>query len=486
MSTKVEAAVEETSIEGNRLTGEVGVMRIAAIGVATSAPLAVVAGYLAIVIALGNGLGAPLAFMFVGCVLGLFAVGYTEMARILPRAGGFYVYITAGLGRPIGLAATLIALLAYFFLAVGTYTLIGLAAEQLVRDELGGPSIPWWLFVAGALLLSTLLAYRELNVSAKVVSFLMLFEFALILSFDFTVFFSGGASGLPHEPFSPANFVSGTPGLALLFVSGMFVGFESTAVYRDEARDPEKTIPRATYLIVGFLTLFYAGTTYLLIASFGAENAIALASEDPANAFLRALGNELGQKAVIACYVLLCTSLYGAALSLHNVLSRFLFRMGENGLAPSGLSQIHPKHNAPSRASLTTGIVLALIMVPFPILGAEADLLYARQLGVGIFGFIMLLFLTSIAVIVFFLRTKVKLHPWRTIVAPVSSAMCLFLVFALSNFNFADTIGMSQFAANIVLALIYGVGIGGVLWGLWLRAKKPHVFARIGAGEQEV
>jgi len=458
-------------------------MRIVAIGIATSAPLAVVAGYLAIVIALGNGLGAPAAFIFVGSVLGLFAIGYTKLARILPKAGGFYVYITAGLGRPIGLAATLIALLTYFFLAVGTYTLLGLAAQRLIADELGGPLIPWWIFVAVALLLSTILAYRELNVSAKIVSFLMMFEFALIFSFDIAVLFTGGASGLPSEPFLPSHLVSGTPGLALLFVSGMFVGFESTAVYRDEARDPVKTIPRATYLIVGLLTVFYAATTYLLIASMGASQAIQISSEDPANTFFRALGNELGQTGVIACYILLCTSLYGAALSLHNVLSRFIFRMGESGLAPATLGKVHPKYKAPSGASLTVGVVLALIMVPFPIMGASADLLYARQLGVGVFGFIMLLFLTSVAIIVYFLRSKVKLRLFRHVVAPVAASVCLFVVFALSNLNFADTIGTSQSTALIVLTLIYGTSVAGIVWAYWLKTHRPQVFSRIGADD---
>jgi len=465
------------------LTGQVGVTRIAAIGIATSAPLAVVAGYLAIVIALGNGLGAPAAFAFVGCVLGLFAAGYTELARLLPKAGGFYVYISAGLGRPVGLAATLISVLAYFFLAVGTYTLLGLAAHRLIADELGGPSIPWWAFVAATLLLSTMLAYRELNVSAKTVSFLMMFEFALIFSFDATVLFNGGANGLPTEPFIPTNFISGTPGLALLFVSGMFVGFESTAVYRDEARDPVKTIPRATYVIVGFLASLYAITTYLLIASMGSAQAVEIASEDPANTFFRMLGEEFGQSAVIACYLLLCTSLYGAALSLHNVLSRFVFRMGESGLAPAALGRIHPKHNAPSRSSLTVGIILALIMAPFPLMGASADLLYARQLGVGVFGFIMLLFLTSIAIIAFFLRSKIKLRPFRHIVAPFLAAICLFVVFALSNLNFADTIGTSQGVALLVLALIYGTGLAGVAWAIWLKFNRPLIYSRIGAGE---
>ena len=45
----------------------------------------------------------------------------------------------------------------------------------------------------------------------------------------------------------PGNFFSGAPGIALIFALAGYIGFEATAVFRDEARDPARTIPRATY-----------------------------------------------------------------------------------------------------------------------------------------------------------------------------------------------------------------------------------------------
>ena len=480
MTTHKESTIDSAPAETTGLGGQLGVLRIAAVVIAFSAPLAVVAGYLAVVIAIGNGLGAPVAFLFTGCVLLLFSVGYTELVKVLPAAGGFYVYITAGLGRRMGLAGTVIALLSYFLLAAGTYAFLGLAANRLIADELGGPSIPWWVFVAVTWLISTVLAYRELDVSAKVISVLILLEFTLILGFDLTVLFRGGPEGFPLETFSPNQIFSGAPGLALLFSAGMFLGFESTAVYRDEARDPEKTIPRATFLTVGFLTIFYAGTTYLLTASMGASQAVEISSQDPAKTFPLALGRELGQPAVIAGYILLCTSLYGAALSMHNVLSRYVFRMAQNGLISSRLAVIHPKFRVPSAASLTAAAILGLLMAPFPIIGASPDLLYARQVGVGVFGFMFLLFITSIAVIAYFWREKLNLHPAKSVAAPLFAAICLFTIFALANRNFVDLVGTSQTLANIILMLVYGIGLAGIGWAVWLKSNKPDVYSKIG------
>lgn len=464
--------------------GKLGVLRIAAMVIAFSAPLAVVSGYLAVVIALGNGLGAPVAFAVTGIVLLIFSVGYTELVKKIPGAGGFYVYITAGLGRRMGLAATVIALLSYFLCAAGTYAFLGLAASRMITEQLGGPSVPWWVFVGATWMLSSFLAYREISVSAQFVSVLIVLEFALILCFDAAGLLKGGGpEGFPLQSFTPQQIFSGAPGLALLFSAGMFLGFESTAVYRDEAREPEKTIPRATFLSVGFLTIFYASTTYLLIASLGASRAVSIATRDPTNTFPLALGHELGSGAVTAGYLLLCTSLLGACLSMHNVLARYVLRLAQNGLIPRRLATFHPKYNTPSAASLASAAILGLIMAPFPIIGAAPGLLYARQVGVGTFGFMLLLFLTSVAVAVYFWRAKIRLHPLRARVAPLFATFFLFVIFALANWNFVELVGTTQATAHIILALVYATGLAGVAWAFWLKVKRPHVFAKIGATE---
>jgi amino acid transporter len=464
------------------LGGTLGVLQIAMIVIAFSAPLAVVSGYLAVVIALGNGLGAPISFLATGAVLLLFAIGFTELVKAVPACGGFYVYITAGLGRPLGLAGTLVAVLSYFLLAAGTYAFLGLAASRFVHLQLHGPEIPWWMFVGVAWIASAALSYRELDTSAKVVTVSIILEFMLMLSFDFYVGGTGGPEGYSLAPFAASNILSGAPGIALLFAMGMFFGFESTAVYRDEARNPKKTIPRATFLTVGFMTVFYASTTYLLITALGASKAVGIAAHDPAGTFAAALNSQLGRFPTDLGYLLLCTSLYGAVLSMHNVLSRYVFRLATTGLITSRLGHRHPKYKAPSRAAFATSLVLLLFMLPFAFLGTSPDLLYARLVGVGTFGIILLLFLTSIAVITYFARSRTPLGLARTTIAPAIAAICLFSIFVLANRNFVDLVGTSAAVAVGVLVSVYAVVAAGVLWALWLRARRPSIYANIGQG----
>jgi amino acid transporter len=72
--------------------------------------------------------------------------------------------------------------------------------------------------------------------------------------------FGGGAEGPTIAPFKMDEILSGSPGLGILFASACFLGFEATAIYRAEVVDPDRTVPRATYLAVGFITVFYVIT----------------------------------------------------------------------------------------------------------------------------------------------------------------------------------------------------------------------------------
>src|SRR5262249_40174529 len=88
-----------------RLSGHMGVFDIVFTVLAFNAPLSVFVGFITVIIGFGNGLGAPVTFLAAGGLMALFAVGFAAMGRRLPNPGAFYAYITAGLGRPLGLGS---------------------------------------------------------------------------------------------------------------------------------------------------------------------------------------------------------------------------------------------------------------------------------------------------------------------------------------------------------------------------------------------
>ena len=54
---------------------------------------------------------------------------------------------------------------------------------------------------------------------------------------------------------------------------GSFVGFEATAIFGEEAKDPRRTVPRATYIAIGAIALFYLLTTWAVVSAYGVDAA---------------------------------------------------------------------------------------------------------------------------------------------------------------------------------------------------------------------
>ncbi|MEC8983537.1 MAG: amino acid permease, partial [Actinomycetota bacterium] len=79
------------------------------------------------------------------------------------------------------------------------------------------------------------------------------------------------------EPFAPSAVFAGAIGVALMFAHASFIGFEGTAIYGEEAKDPKRTVPRATYTAVIFMGAFYSVTAFLIVNTVGINNAVGLA-----------------------------------------------------------------------------------------------------------------------------------------------------------------------------------------------------------------
>src|SRR6202020_27078 len=85
--------------------GAIGLGGVLFLTVTGSAPISAMLFNTPIMVGYGQGVGAPAAFMFAAIVLVVFSVGYVAMSRKKTAAGGFYSYISHGLGREIGFGA---------------------------------------------------------------------------------------------------------------------------------------------------------------------------------------------------------------------------------------------------------------------------------------------------------------------------------------------------------------------------------------------
>lgn len=91
------------------------------------------------------------------------------------------------------------------------------------------------------------LGYRQVDLSARVLTVLVMLEYIIVFIVDGAVLIKGGDSGLAIPLFNMANFTSGSIAAALLFVMGCFIGIEAKTIYAEEAKYPKTTIPKATF-----------------------------------------------------------------------------------------------------------------------------------------------------------------------------------------------------------------------------------------------
>lgn len=465
-------------------TNALGATAIAFLVIAAAAPLTVMAGVAPIAIMIG-GIGAPVGYLAAGAVLTIFAVGFMAMTKHTGGAGAFYSYITLGLGRPLGMGAGILAVVAYNALQIGVYGLLG----QQVSDaaaELAGIHLPWWVFVFVAIVLVWLVGRRGIDVGAKILGVLLIAETAILALLVVAVIVQGGDHGLSTASFTPsAMFAPGMFGV-LAFAFAAFMGFESTALYRPEARNPERTIPRATYGAVIFMALFYCLVVWAVIQAYGNEGVIAAAQGDPATLFFVAIERYVGPWASDAMYILIMTSVFASQIAFHNAINRYTFTLARDGLLPKPLAHSHPRFGSPSVAGAVQSILAIIVVGVVAVLGADPyeDLLLKVNTP-GVVGIIALQAITSAAVVAYFVRRR---HTVRARI-PIAFAVVATILLTSAVVLLVSHISLLTNALGVTNAVLVGIVpltlIIGVVAALELRRRRPEVYAGIGGVHRE-
>jgi amino acid transporter len=458
-----------------RLRGTLGVWGIVFVVVAAASPLGVIGGPVPLGIAGGDGLGFPAIFIVSTVVVLLFAVGFTALTPYVPNAGAFYSYIGKGLGRVTGFGFAFVALISYLALEIGVYGLLGQGAQALFASY-GLPNVHWGIWAVLALAVVTILGHRNIDLSRNVLGILLIGEVAIVLALDAVVAFTGGHEGPSTAFLSPAHIVSGAPGIALLFAFLSFIGFEATAVFRDEARDPERTIPRATYLALILIGVFYTVSTWALITAWGDSQVVAQATNDPSGLLPGATEQYLGSVGLHIVQVLFVTSLFACILSFHNVVARYVFTLSNRNVFPQRFGEAHVKHASPHLASGIDNVIVLVFIVGGVALSLDpVTQFYTWLAGISTVGIVILLIATSAAVLAFFGRQRaagtLALPAWRVFIAPGLGLLGLIGVFALILQNLDTLVGGSTaIAIGVIVLLVAVFGIGATI-----AARKPGV-----------
>ncbi|MED5607877.1 APC family permease [Pseudomonas sp. JH-2] len=464
--------------------GALGVGFIIFFVVSAASPLSVIAGGFPIGIMLGNGAGTPALLVLTLLVLLAFSVGYTSMARHVTNAGGFYAFSSRGLGGLAGGAAGVLAMFAYNILQVGLYGMFGGVVAGTMASVFG-VELPWWCYSLLAMTSIAVLGYRQIDLSARVLSIIVVAEYLAILTLDFAILKSGGDAGVNLDSFKSEHVFSGTPSIGLLFCFAAFIGFEATTIYGEEARDPQRSIPVATYASVLLIGCFYTLSIWSMVVGVGADKIVATlqALGDPTTFIYGMSDHFVGPELTKVIRVLFMVSIYAGLLAFHNSAARYFYAIGRDGLLHRMLGTTHRIHQSPHMGSALQSLIAAVVVLIFAAMDADPILqLFAWFSSLATLCLILLMALTSAAVFAYFWRhPEIPLGLWRGRILPAFSCLALLFVLAIAVIHFDVLTGSSKALSYALCAVIPVALVAGVLLAARLRRISPERFQALGS-----
>lgn len=478
-----EALPSVTAPDSRLASGVLGTADIVFTVIAVAAPLAVVVGLMPLAFALGNGPGVPGAWAIGMIAMLLFALGYVRIIPHIRNAGAFYAYIAASLGKGAGLAAAYVAALCYFALAVSTLAAFAFFFGDALKQGLG-VDVPWpYWGVAGALLVG-ILAYHRLTLAAKILGVALVGEVLLLAALVGGIAFNRGVGAYSLNDFAPSTIFAPGLGISLIYAFNSLIGIEGTAIYQEEAKNPSVTVPRATFISICVIGVFYIAVGWSMSAAVGNDMVAQVAAKDPGHFVTNLASANLGPLGRHAFSLLVLTSAMAAVLGLFNNTARYLFALARDGMLPSVLARTHPRFSSPHVAAMVLTVVLVLVILLCGATGLDPLLNVSTSLvGLGSVGLMALLAVTSLAIPIYFARRGS--FGWRVTVAPTLGGLIIMSATYLAVSRYEVLTGMDSTLINSLPWVLVIVAVAGFAQAQWLRVRRPDIYAAIGSSRIE-
>jgi amino acid transporter len=478
----------------SRAIGLIGVLFLTVTG---AAPISAMLFNVPIAVGFGNGRGAPASFLAATLVLTIFSVGYAAMARHVTAVGGFYSFISHGLGRELGLAMGLGLVVAYSVFEAALWG--GFAYFATLKM----PGVPWPCFALLCVCGAAFLSYTDVKLSSKILGAALIAEILILIIFNISVLITPGGTKITLSMLNPLagfqgfdafrsvsgeSLKEGTAAIGLFFAFSSWVGFEMAPNYGEESRNPRTIVPLSLFISVIGLGIFYFATSLLATSAYPTlDDAIFKAQSDSANFFLTPMDDNVGPWARDVMSWLILTSAFACGLAFHNTCSRYLYSLGREGIFPSSLAKTHPIRKSPYVASFAQSAAAAVIVLLFVLfMGSDNP---TQQAYLGLYGLmalqgtLLIIFaqaIVSLAIMrYFYVKNPANFHWFTTGLCPVIAFFAqIYIIYLLwSNLDFLG--GGFMFAKWIpwIGLAVVSVGFAGALY---LKRVSPEKYERIG------
>ncbi|MFE7317686.1 amino acid permease [Streptomyces sp. NPDC057555] len=399
------------------------------------------------------GPAVVLSFVIAGITALFSALSYAELAGTIPVSGSSYSYAYATLGELIAWVCGWCLVLEYGV----SVAAVAVGWGQYLNEFLGGTlgfTIPAALsappgqggFFNLPALLVVLLAMVFLlggaKESARANTIMVLVKIVTLLMFC-AVAFQGVKSG-NYANFMPMGMAGVSAAGATLFFS--YIGFDAASTAGEEAKNPQRDLPRAIMLSLVIVTTLYCLVAAIAVGALpwqqfkGSEAALAgILKTVTGQGYWSVL---LAFGAVVAIASVVLTVLYGQ--------TRILFAMSRDRLVPTVFSKVHPKTGVPRVNTVIVSLFCGVLAAAVP-LGELAD---ATSIGT-LFAFA----LVNVAVIVL-RRTRPDMpRAFRTPFAPVFPAIGFLLcVYMMGSLGLVTWVVFGVWMA-VGLVIYFGYGM---------------------------
>lgn len=449
--------------------------------VAAASPLTGLVGAMPIAILEGNGAGISGIYIISGLILLIFSVGFIAMSRYIKNAGAFYSYISAGMGIKMGVTGLALAILSYVSIQIAIAAIFGLFTQIFFQEYLGF-NLPWWVYTVLMLGVVCWLGIAKIEIGSRVLGILMLLEVGIaVLIAAIVVVKQGSVGALDLKPFTPSVVFNGNVGMALVFTVAAFIGFEATAIYAEECRDPERNVPIATVIAALIIMGFFAFCSWGMIQAYGSDHVQKVVADNPELFVFNIAESVLGGWSVILINILLITSLFAATQSFHNNISRYFYVMARDGIFLPKLAKLHPTKDTPYISSICQTIFMISLTVILALLGQDPLIdIFTWGSAITTMSILLLEILVSISVILYFRRrSELNIPHWKTRYAPFLAAILMSVVLYLVTMNLDILSGIKTKVIYLVPILVFGSAIAGYLYAVILIRFFPSGMSKL-------
>ena len=355
--------------------------------------------------------GVVIAGMYLAMVLGM-----AEMSSALPAAGGGYTFARRALGPWGGFATGTAILIEYAIAPAAIATFIGAYVESL---GLFGITDGWWVYLAAYVLFIGIhlaaSARRSRSCSSSLPSrwpAWSIFAISAIGSFDAAnltdIAPTDAAGASSFLPFGYLGIWAAVP-----FAIWFFLAIEGVPLAAEEAKDPERNVPKGIIAGMGVLLVTAATVLFLVPGAGGAK-----AMSESGNPLVEALGDST--MATVVNYIGLA-GLIASFFSIIYAYSRLLFALSRAGYLPRAISVVNSR-KAPMLALVVPGVIGFVLSLT----GQGAMLL-----NMAVFGAALSYVLMMVSHIVLRVREPGMPRPYRTPGGIITTSFAL-VVAALS------------------------------------------------------